>query len=360
VKERFIRRLGGAITVALLVGGTVHASAQTPDGGSDPLEGRLSRARTARERAVLTVQALQTSISRLQRERALVEDRVEHKAADLVRAFRRELDASTRLVRAEEALDDRARAAYVFGPTASLAIFLVEDPAQLADAHEFASSALSSDLEAVEEVEDARVALTIERTLVERQKAALAEDEARLVTVLSELEGQVTEARARAREAGMLVEHLESELAAIAAARRAAERRARISLDPAAGADQSDLLALLGPTGGRTCQIPPGLQDTGREIAGDASWYGWDFAGNPTATGAIYDPRLFTAAHRTLPFGTFLRVRWQERCVIVLVNDRGPYGNYERVIDLSLGAAKYLGTELIGVAPVEADLLLPR
>jgi peptidoglycan hydrolase CwlO-like protein len=360
VKERFIRRLGGAITVALLVGGTVHASAQTPDGGSDPLEGRLSRARTARERAVLTVQALQTSISRLQRERAQVEDRVEHKAADLVRAFRRELDASTRLVRAEEALDDRARAAYVFGPTASLAIFLVEDPAQLADAQEFASSALSSDLEAVEEVEDARVALTIERTLVERQKAALAEDEARLVTVLSELEGQVTEARARAREAGMLVEHLESELAAIAAARRAAERRARISLDPAAGADQSDLLALLGPTGGRTCQIPRGLQDTGREIAGDASWYGWDFAGNPTATGAIYDPRLFTAAHRTLPFGTFLRVRWQERCVIVLVNDRGPYGNYERVIDLSLGAAKYLGTELIGVAPVEADLLLPR
>ena len=46
--------------------------------------------------------------------------------------------------------------------------------------------------------------------------------------------------------------------------------------------------------------------------------------------------------------------------MIVLVNDRGPYGNYERVIDLSLGAAKYLGTELIGVAPVEADILLPR
>jgi rare lipoprotein A (peptidoglycan hydrolase) len=359
VKERFIRRLGGALTVALLVGGTVHASAQTP-GEPGPIERRLSRARTARERAVVTVQALQASIARLQRERAQVEGRVERMTVELVRAFRHELDASTRLVRAEEALDQRARAAYVFGPTASLAIFLVEDPAQLADAQEFASNALSSDLEAVEAVEDARVALTIERVLVERRKAALAKDEARLAAVLSELEEKVEEARTNALQAGMLVERLEADLAAIRAARRAAERRAQISLDPAAGADQSDLLALLGPTSGRTCQIPKGLQDTGRKVAGDASWYGWDFAGNPTATGAIYDPRLFTAAHRTLPFGTFLRVRWQERCVIVLVNDRGPYGNYERVIDLSLGAAKYLGTDLIGVAPVEADILLPR
>ena len=360
MKERFIRRLGAALTMALLVGGTVHASAQTPDGEPGPVERRLSQARTARERAVVMVQALQASITRLQRERARVEGRVERMTVELVRAFRRELDASTRLVRAEEALDQRARAAYVFGPTASLAIFLVEDPAQLADAQEFASNALSSDLEAVEEVEDARVALTVERVLVERRKTVLAQDEARLAAVLSELEEKVSEARARALEAGMLVEQLEAELAAIRAARRAAERRAQISLDPATGADQSDLLALLGPTGGRTCQIPKGLRDTGRDVAGDASWYGWDFAGNPTATGAIYDPRLFTAAHRTLPFGTFLRVRWQERCVIVLVNDRGPYGNYERVIDLSLGAAKYLGTELIGVAPVEADILLPR
>jgi rare lipoprotein A (peptidoglycan hydrolase) len=348
------------LAVALLVGGTVHASAQSPEGEPGPVERRLSRARTARERAVVTVQALQASIARLQRERARVEGRVERMAADLVRAFRRELDASTRLVRAEEALDQRARAAYVFGPTASLAIFLVEDPAQLADAQEFASNALSSDLQAVEEVEDARVALTIERVLVERRKATLAKDEAQLAAVLSELEGKVTEARTKAREAGMVVEQLEAELAAIRAARRAAERRAQLSLDPAAGADQGELLTLLGPTGGRTCQIPRGLRDTGREVAGDASWYGWDFAGNPTATGAIYDPRLFTAAHRTLPFGTFLRVRWEGRCVIVLVNDRGPYGNFERVIDLSLGAAKYLGTDLIGVAPVEADILLPR
>ena len=360
MKERFIRRLGGALTVALLLVGAVHASAQTPDDGSRAIEGRLSRARTARERAVLTVHALQGSIARLQHERARVEDRVERMAADLVRAFRRELDASTRLDRAEEALDQRARAAYVFGPSASLAIFLVDDPAQLVDAQEFASSALSSDLQAVEEVEDARVALTIERVLVERQKAALAKDESRLGAVLSELEGKVTQARTAAREAGMVVEQLEAEAAAIEQARRAARRRAQISLDPAAGTDQADLLALLGPTGGRTCRTPGGLEDTGRRIAGDASWYGWDFAGNPTATGAIYDPRLFTAAHRTLPFGTFLRVRWQERCVIVLVNDRGPYGNYERVIDLSLGAAKYLGTELIGVAPVEADILVPR
>jgi hypothetical protein len=126
------------------------------------------------------------------------------------------------------------------------------------------------------------------------------------------------------------------------------------------GRNQDELLALLGPDGGRTCEIPSGLKDTGEQISGDASWYGWDFAGQSTASGATFDPRLMTAANRTLPFGSFLRVRFQQRCVIVLVNDRGPYGNYDRVIDLSLGAARALGTESMGVAPVTADVLVPR
>jgi rare lipoprotein A (peptidoglycan hydrolase) len=135
-----------------------------------------------------------------------------------------------------------------------------------------------------------------------------------------------------------------------------------VNIDPTwfDGRNQDELLALLGPDGGRTCTIPPGLKDTGQQISGDASWYGWDFAGQSTASGATFDPRLMTAANRTLPFGTFLRVRWQDRCVIVLVNDRGPYGDLNRVIDLSLGAARALGSESAGVVPVTADVLVPR
>jgi hypothetical protein len=120
--------------------------------------------------------------------------------------------------------------------------------------------------------------------------------------------------------------------------------------------DQGSLLSLLGPTGGQTCDTPPGLVATGRTFSGYASWYGWEFAGDPTATGAIFDPNLFTAANRWLPFGTFLRVRYGDRCAIVLVNDRGPYGHLERVIDLSMAAARYLG---VGVSWVDAEILLP-
>ena len=89
---------------------------------------------------------------------------------------------------------------------------------------------------------------------------------------------------------------------------------------------------------------------------GYVSWYGWEFRGQPTATGAIFDPRLFTAANRSLPFGTFLRVSYEGKSAIVLVNDRGPYGRLERVIDLTEEAADYLG---VGVSWVNAEILVP-
>jgi len=121
--------------------------------------------------------------------------------------------------------------------------------------------------------------------------------------------------------------------------------------------DQTALLALLGPTGGRTCETPAGLRDTGQSFSGQASWYGGaGVDGQATASGAAYDPTLFTVAHRTLPFGVFLRVRFRDRCAIVLVNDRGPYGDYDRVVDLSQAAARYLG---LGVGEVVVDVLVP-
>ena len=116
---------------------------------------------------------------------------------------------------------------------------------------------------------------------------------------------------------------------------------------------QAALLELLGPTGGRTCEIPPGLRDTGATVQGLATWYG-DPQG--TAAGVPFDPTLFTAAHRTLPLGTFLRIHNGNRCAILLVNDRGPYGDYDRVIDVALSAGRYLG---IGVSQVTAEVLVP-
>ncbi len=79
-----------------------------------------------------------------------------------------------------------------------------------------------------------------------------------------------------------------------------------------------------------------------KQISGVAAYYSRDYKG-PTASGARYDPRQFTCAHRTLPFGTRLRVTdpKSHRSVVVVVNDRGPFTK-GRVLDLSLAAAKAL------------------
>ena len=86
---------------------------------------------------------------------------------------------------------------------------------------------------------------------------------------------------------------------------------------------------------------------------GMASWYGEEFAGRPTASGEIFNPGLFTAAHPRLPFGTVLTVTNREnmRQVTVRVNDRGPFVA-ARIIDLSRAAAEALDMIHAGVVPV--------
>jgi rare lipoprotein A (peptidoglycan hydrolase) len=180
----------------------------------------------------------------------------------------------------------------------------------------------------------------------------------RLRGLLREMEAAVEEATELARQASLEQEAQEALRAIEAQEAAVVGAAARMGTWDLIGYrdDQNPLLALLGPTGGRTCETPAGLAPTGEVFEGYASWYGWEFGGQPTATGAIFDPRLFTAANRWLPFGTFLRVTHEGRCAIVLVNDRGPYGRLERVIDLSEAAAKYLG---VGVSWVRAEILVP-
>lgn len=83
-----------------------------------------------------------------------------------------------------------------------------------------------------------------------------------------------------------------------------------------------------------------------------ASWYGPGFSGLPTASGEPYDPYGFTAAHKTMPLGTELLVSYGDSAVEVTVNDRGPYVG-ERELDLSQGAAEFLGLTEAGVDYVE-------
>ena len=91
---------------------------------------------------------------------------------------------------------------------------------------------------------------------------------------------------------------------------------------------------------------------------GIASWYGKDFHGKKTSNGETYDMHAMTAAHKTLPLGVFVKVRNKENGeeTIVRVNDRGPFVK-NRIIDLSYSAAKKLGVDLKGTAPVRIEAL---
>jgi len=93
-------------------------------------------------------------------------------------------------------------------------------------------------------------------------------------------------------------------------------------------------------------------------VEGVASFYADDFHGHPTSNGETYDMHAFTAAHRTFPFGTAVRVTNLDngKTVIVRVNDRGPFKE-GRLIDLSFSAAKALGLVATGTARVRLDVL---
>ena len=125
--------------------------------------------------------------------------------------------------------------------------------------------------------------------------------------------------------------------------------------------------------GGQVATSPPGGTAAGdpvlverfqgaralQTLEGQAAYYSDALAGRPTASGERYDPAAFTAAHRTLPFGTVLRVTGGERrgSVYVRVNDRGPFGDDGRIVDLSRAAAQALGMIRAGVIRVRVEIL---
>ncbi len=93
---------------------------------------------------------------------------------------------------------------------------------------------------------------------------------------------------------------------------------------------------------------------------GRASWYGKDFHGRRTASGESFDRQDFTGAHRTLPFGTVVRVTnlRNGRSTEVRINDRGPFVA-NRIIDLSYAAARQIGMTARGVAQVKLEAVQP-
>lgn len=116
------------------------------------------------------------------------------------------------------------------------------------------------------------------------------------------------------------------------------------------------ILALAGCGGKKATKVKP--PRVGSVESGIASWYGHPYHGRAAANGEIYDMEKLTAAHRTLPFGAWVRVRnvQNDRTVDVRITDRGPFID-GRIIDLSLAAARTIEMVGPGVVPVKVQIL---
>ena len=139
-------------------------------------------------------------------------------------------------------------------------------------------------------------------------------------------------------------------------------------LDLVVDSTVSELQATLSPAEVKQVVAPPAAElpkpklkvvpEVVKVITGEASWYGPGFYGNRTANGEVYRRGTMTAAHRTLPFGTKVRVTnlWNGRTAVIRINDRGPFIDH-RVIDLGHGAASDLGLIASGIAQVKLEVL---
>ncbi|MFE4107625.1 septal ring lytic transglycosylase RlpA family protein [Almyronema epifaneia] len=109
---------------------------------------------------------------------------------------------------------------------------------------------------------------------------------------------------------------------------------------------------------GQPQPTPPQVANVAFAASGMASWYGPGFHGRRSASGEVFNQNALTAAHRTLPFGTQVRVTnlSNNQQVVVRINDRGPY-SHGRIIDLSAAAARQIGLAQAGVGRVRIEVL---
>lgn len=177
---------------------------------------------------------------------------------------------------------------------------------------------------------------------VDSLKQSQAEDVNTLKLEKQKLESQVTSEKSS----------IDSQLAALAQVRaKEQEDEARQAAEDS-GYDGGINTGYFSPSFSVSNQPPAGMQPTGMTLSGVASWYGPGFQGNTTANGEIYNMNAFTAAHKSLPFNTWLKVTHDGRSVFVRINDRGPYVG-GRIIDLSFASAQAIGISGIGYVSAE-------
>lgn len=261
---------------------------------------------------------------------------------------------------AQQALGVRAREVYMAAGTVPFGSWVadVASPDLQEIAHQGQRAALAVDQQLVDDVaaQGAQLARLEQQAqafragLLVRARALLAaQDRARTLYDQASALAAAEHLAAVQRE----LERQRSQLDAISTRTTLSLTPGQLSRARRALADEGPVVALLEATGSG---IPAGYAPSGQVFSGVASWYGPGFVGNPTASGAPYDPERLTCAHKTLPLGTVLHVTANGRAVNCLVNDRGPYVA-GRVLDMSEAGARALGYS--GLADVTAEVLLP-
>ncbi len=136
---------------------------------------------------------------------------------------------------------------------------------------------------------------------------------------------------------------------------------ASLGAGAASGPNSSEAAKVVKPTGAKAVsrQSAKQIKNSPYEV-GTASWYGKYFQGKETASGEPFDMQALTAAHPTLPLGSFVRVTnlRNGRAIVVRINDRGPVVE-GRIIDVSYNTARILGFHEKGLQRVRLDLVRP-
>lgn len=266
----------------------------------------------------------------------------------------REMELRAAAVEARNAFEGRVRSAYMTGPGRAVEMVLgASDIHDLATRLPYVSTVLAAQRLDVRALAAAHGALADVLAAAEDAQRTLIRAEERLSALRGAIEARLARARAAARDdAGALasIGAMGKRYAGTVQRVSGATRTIRHRRGEAMFAEAAPYL---GPR--PDCSVPKGLRSTGDRIAGEASWYGNEFRGKPTASGATFVPERYTVAHRTLPFGLYLLIRFRDRCVVAFLNDRGPYVD-GRILDLSQASAQAVG--LTGVQDVRATLLV--
>lgn len=308
-----------------------------------------ARAETSSSEINSRIENAQTEIEKMRTDIAGLDSRIDESRKvqqqnrnDLAEASSRVRDAEDRYNLTLKQFEGRLTAMYKLGASNFYAIMLSsEDLSDAMGRMEYLSSISENDKRLVQKVKAESQVVEDLHEKIDDLKQSNTEEIKSMVERKQTLQNSIESAQSGInKDAAQLAK---------AQAREQDEETRRLAQEAEASPYRSGAPLVISGSG----SPPAGLRPTGAVLSGTSSWYGPGFHGNRTANGETYNMFALTAAHKSLPFGTWLKVTYNGRSVFVRINDRGPYVG-ARILDLSKASAQSIG--LTGVGYVTAEV----